>query len=117
MTVALESSLGTAHSAAELLTLYQIETEDLERVARAGTAIAGDLDQHIDLFYVWLEKQSFFSQFFSDVDSLARVKALQIQYWNAFFGGQVDEKYVAQRRTIGETHARIGLPHRFDLLQ
>jgi rsbT co-antagonist protein RsbR len=110
MTVAIDTSLGSSHSAEDLLSLYQITPEDLARVAAAGQPIIQNLQEHIDAFYVWLEKQPFFSLFFQDENALARVKDLQNTYWRAFFRGNVDEDYAQQRRIIGETHARIGLP-------
>ena len=57
-----------------------------------------------------MEKQPEFSQFFSDDVLLKRVQGQQIDYWQDFFIAKVDNDYLARRRLIGETHARIGLP-------
>ena len=109
MTLATEIHVGT-HTAHELLDFYQIGSEDLEQIVSSARYIVGEMETHVDTFYVWLEKQPFYGQFFSDPQTLARVKGLQIPHWRAFFEGRVDEAYVDSRRSIGETHARIGLP-------
>ncbi len=113
MTVAIETrTVGGASKATELLEWYAVSADDLERVAKIGSHILDDLPSHIDRFYEWLEAQPFFREFFSDSDSVDRVKKLQERYWRSFFSGRVDEEYLAQRRVVGETHARIGLPPR-----
>jgi rsbT co-antagonist protein RsbR len=109
MTLAAEIDDG-AGNARGLLDLYQIEPEDLERIAAGGLHIVDALEAYVDTFYEWLEKGEFFADFFSDPKMLARVKGLQVPHWREFFTGQVDEAYVRSRRSIGETHARIGLP-------
>jgi rsbT co-antagonist protein RsbR len=109
MTLAAEIDDG-AGNARGLLDLYQIEPEDLERIAAGGLHIVDALEAYVDTFYEWLEKGEFFADFFSDPKMLARVKRLQVPHWREFFTGQVDEAYVRSRRSIGETHARIGLP-------
>ncbi len=94
----------------ELLALYDIAPGDLERVRRCGESLLQRLDEHIDAFYAWLERQPFFGDFFADPETLGRVKDLQDGYWRVFFSGRVDDGYLLSRRTIGATHARIGLP-------
>jgi hypothetical protein len=96
MTVAIEMrTAGGASKASELLEMYKVSADDLERVASIGSHILDDLPSHIDRFYEWLEEQAFFAEFFSDSGSVERVKKLQERYWRSFFRGCVDEEYLA----------------------
>ena len=108
----LESTKSTASfsaSAVQFLTLYDISGEELDLIKKVGVKVADEMDTHITAFYEWLETQPDFALFFSSPEHVERVKALQTKYWRKFFSGVVDEDYLAQRRIVGETHARIGL--------
>ncbi len=107
---ATSSETGAGPNVSDLLELYEITPSDLERVRRCGEPLLERLEEHIDSFYVWLERQDFFGEFFADPEILDRVKVLQDGYWRVFLAGQVDDAYLRSRRTIGATHARIGLP-------
>jgi rsbT co-antagonist protein RsbR len=97
------------HEANPLLQLYVISEEDLARIREFGETIAPELPRLVESFYTWLSGQPENEQYFSDPQTLERVKLLQVSYWQEFFRAQVDETYLEQRRTVGETHARIGL--------
>jgi rsbT co-antagonist protein RsbR len=108
--VARSGETGAGASVGELLELYEITPNDLERVRRCGEPLLERLDEHVDAFYGWLERQTFFGDFFADPEILARVKVLQDEYWRLLLTARVDEDYLRSRQTIGATHARIGLP-------
>ena len=101
---------GQNLGAQELLDLYLITTEDLERIRAFGELARPRMQDVVGRWYAWLETQPEFEQFFSDPEVLERVQGLQEGYWEAFFSGQVDEGYVEVRYRVGEAHARIGLP-------
>lgn len=103
-----ESAIPT--DAANLLKLYHITSDDLDRVRQYGEIIMPKIQDYAKIFYAWLETQPVFEQFFSEPAQLARVKNSQVEYWNVFFSGEVDNAYLQQRIVVGETHARIGLP-------
>jgi len=96
-------------TAAELLDLYGIASEDLDRIRKLGERIVPKLEHYIARFYDWLEKQPEYHELFSDPEVLDRVRSAQVVYWTEFFRSPVDEAYVAKRRRVGELHARVGL--------
>lgn len=96
--------------ATEMLALYGITEDDLRLVRAFGDRALPRTDQWIGAWYEWLATQPEFERFFSDTATLERVQSLQRDYWSAFFAADVDTDYLERRRTVGETHARIGLP-------
>ena len=98
-------------SAATLTTLYQISSADRDRLRKLGKTILPKIETYVAGFYIWLEKQPEFDRFFTSPEKLARVKALQVDYWTDFFQGDLGEGYVGRRRSLGEVHARILLVH------
>ena len=52
-----------------------------------------------------------FTIFFNSEETVERVKKLQKKYWNEFFSGTVDQKYVDYRVRIGEIHAQRDMPN------
>lgn len=97
-------------SAAELMELYAIGSDDLDRVRDFGHKAVPHMDDMVVKWYAWLQRQPEYDQFFSDPETLKRVKQLQANYWERFMDGSVTDDYVAQRARVGEAHARIGLP-------
>lgn len=102
--------VNTTDNANYLLDRFEITSKDLVSIRNYGKLITDRLDEYVTHFYIWMEKQPEFSQFFSDDVLLKRVQGQQIDYWQDFFIAKVDNDYLARRRLIGETHARIGLP-------
>jgi len=74
----------------------------------------GYADQVMDELYArWLQIPEL-RRFFPDDSSLARVKALQRQYFISLTEGEYGAAYLASRLRIGAVHMRIGLaPHWF----
>jgi rsbT co-antagonist protein RsbR len=97
-------------TAAELLELYRITEEDLARIHKYEKIATQHMEEMVAEWYEWLGDHSDFDHFFSDPETLKRVQKLQIDYWGVFMKGQVDDAFVAERRRVGEAHARIGLP-------
>ncbi|UCC25866.1 MAG: STAS domain-containing protein [Gemmatimonadales bacterium] len=94
----------------ELLELYRISDEDLERIRRFGAEALARMDELVQRWYDWLENHPDYDEFFSDPETLKRVQRLQDSYWEFFMDGAVDNEYVQRRAVVGEAHARIGLP-------
>ena len=102
---------GSHHSSAQsMLELYRVTADDLMRIKAFHKIVSPRSEELIDAWYSWLERQPEFEQFFTDRETVERVRNLQDQYWGEFFRGQVDDDYIQKRRKLGETHARIGLP-------
>jgi rsbT co-antagonist protein RsbR len=106
----LDADSPNTPSPASLLAQYAIDSQDLERVRHFGETILPKLDEYIARFYDWLERQPDFDRFFASAELVDRVKGEQVSYWAEFFGGKVDDAYLAKRVGVGQIHARIGLP-------
>jgi len=103
-------SVNGTSTAEELLELYKISDDDLRVIKAFGKHIIPKLANYVTSFYDWLRMQPEFEQYFADPDKLAQVQKQQVVYWQEFFDARIDDEYVHKRRTIGEVHARIGLP-------
>lgn len=104
------SRASDARSVGELLSLYEVSASDLARVRDFGTRIEAQAEGFVEAFYEWLGAQPEFAEFFSDAETLSRVKVVQGQSWRDLFSGTFDDELLERRRQIGLTHARIGLP-------
>jgi rsbT co-antagonist protein RsbR len=93
----------------EILKLYGISDEDLRLVRVLGESALPRMDEWILEWYDWLRPQPEFEQFFSDKEILDQVQRQQCDYWSLFFAAEIDQDYLERRRSVGETHARIGL--------
>ena len=101
---------GSSSEASHLMMEYEISPADLEKIRRYGKIIIPRLPDYVTAFYQWLKTQPEFDEFFSDPKALAHAQKLQLEYWQDFFEAAIDEKFLEHRRTVGEVHARIGLP-------
>jgi rsbT co-antagonist protein RsbR len=99
----------SSHGAAALLETYRLDEEDLRRVRDFAQIVQPQMQAMVTEWYAWLQTQPEYDQFFSDTDTLKRVQRLQDDYWLLFMSGSIDDEYIAMRRKVGETHARIGL--------
>lgn len=94
----------------ELLALYGIADDDIANIRQLGQNIVPRLDEFIEFFYDWLQSQPEFDDFFSDRQTLDRIRDESRRYWQQFFEDEIDDAYLARRRQVGQVHARIGLP-------
>lgn len=107
---------NTPHSSIEsaeilkLLDLYRVTPEDLDRIRSVGSMVIPKVEEMVEAFYVWLTGLPEFEEFFSDADTLVRVKAAQCTYWRSFFEMRCTDESLRALRRVGETHERIGLP-------
>ena len=102
-------TMCTGLGSAELLSLYRLTASDLVRIRGYGEIVRPRMDDFIESFYTWLRTTPEFSRYFSDPEKLRSVTAMQARYWVRFFEANIDDSYLAERRTVGEAHARIGL--------
>ena len=105
-----DTARGSSSEASHLMTEYEISPADLEKIRTYGKIIIPKLPDYVTAFYQWLKTQPEFDEFFSDPKALAHAQKLQLEYWRDFFEASIDEKFLEHRRTVGEVHARIGLP-------
>ena len=93
-----------------LMSLYEISDSDLQRIRDFKPAFMEHMDEMVEEWYAWLKTMPEFDQFFSDEETLSRVRGMQRTYWEVFMDAVVDDDYVDRRLLVGEAHARIGLP-------
>ncbi|MGB3511476.1 MAG: protoglobin domain-containing protein [Microcoleaceae cyanobacterium] len=101
--------VGDMRNAVSLQTLYKISQEDIHRIQGLGEFMLPQMELMVNTWYEWLIKQPEYEEFFSDTRVLHHAQNMQKVYWKQFIEAQIDDRYVESRRTIGETHARIGL--------
>ena len=89
---------------------YALGDDDLARVRALAPQARGRMDHYISCFYRWLEQKPEHGEFFDDETTLKRAQSGQRDYWKRFFGAQVDNSYVEDRKHLGNVHAQIGLP-------
>ena len=97
-------------SAKEICELFDMREEYLDVIKNLKPTVLEQLDGMLEEWYSWLKNYPEYREFFPNEKLLERVKRQQFKFWDAFFTGVVDEQYLAIRRQLGETHARIGLP-------
>ena len=97
-------------NAGEYIELYKITKDDIGAIRKFGKSVVPNMENHIEAFYVWLRQQPEYEQFFHDEKMRNRVIGMQNAYWKALFEAKLDEAYMRDRRSVGEIHARIGLP-------
>lgn len=101
---------ASSMSADQLMGRFRITKEDLELVREFGKTMKPKIETFVDQFYDWLGAEGLTDEFFIDERHVVRTRELQIDYWNAFFDGVIDDAFVETRRKIGRVHARIELP-------
>ena len=94
----------------EMRDLFALDDQDLQRINQYGQIVVPRIGEFVDHFYEWLIELPEFEIYFPDEKILQHVKDLQVVYWTEFFAAVVDQNYIDRRTTVGETHARIGLP-------
>ena len=89
---------------------FEITDADLKLIADFGAGIEARMPNFVDTFYVWLEQQTYYRDFFPTERTRERAHSRQIDYWKDFFKGVVDHEYIERRRYVGRVHAQIELP-------
>jgi rsbT co-antagonist protein RsbR len=104
--------MTTTIDRAALLTKFDVTDVDLELVREAGAHLLPQIDGFVHDWYAWLRGHEEFDIFFGNADELlAHVQRQQVRHWASFFGGEVDDRYIAARRHVGAVHGRIDLPN------
>ncbi len=94
----------------EARALFDVTDADLAALRQLGECVVPKMDDFVKAFYVWLRTLPEFNVYFPDQGMVDHVKGLQKAYWLEVFAGEIDQAYFDRRMTVGETHARIGLP-------
>jgi len=94
----------------ELLKLFDITEQDIERIASCSIIITPNIEKSVDVFYDWLLSQEYSKLYFESEDQINRLKKLQADYWIDFFKASFSDEYFEKRRKVGSVHASIDLP-------
>nr|NIL97645.1 hypothetical protein [Planctomycetales bacterium]NIM09126.1 hypothetical protein [Planctomycetales bacterium]NIN08593.1 hypothetical protein [Planctomycetales bacterium]NIN77719.1 hypothetical protein [Planctomycetales bacterium]NIO34891.1 hypothetical protein [Planctomycetales bacterium] len=95
----------------EFLQLTDIDAQRLQTMAPRYQAMA---DHFVTIFYDHLFAFEETARFLEDPDRVQRLKAAQRKHFQSLLLAQWDERYVAERRRVGQAHADVGLdPHLF----
>ncbi|MBD1556768.1 STAS domain-containing protein [Vibrio sp. S9_S30] len=105
----MNSNQGKGSDPISLMALHDLTETDLALIRKFGKIMIPKLDEYVRHFYVWLETQQEYKQFFADRNRLERVQDSQVRYWKTFFEAQINPSYIAERVSTGEVHARVGL--------
>ncbi len=92
-----------------LMQMHDLEPSDLVAVRKLGACVVPRLHEYGELFYTWIAELPEYQIVFTSAEITAHARAAQLEYWRRTFAADVDERYVAERRHVGATHARIGL--------
>ena len=99
----------------ERLAFLSFDEADRLRLAALRPALEANADAFVDAFYQHMQRFPGTRELLSDPSTQARLIALQRDYLLSLAGSRIDEAYVDERRRIGQTHERIGLPPRWYL--
>lgn len=88
---------------------FEIGEDDLARLASLRPLAEKHMHDVVEAFYELLLAHGDTRKFFPDEATLARVKALQRNYFLGLFTGRLDLAHVENRLRVGAAHERIGL--------
>jgi methyl-accepting chemotaxis protein len=91
----------------------QLDAKGCEKVRHLKSVIDRELPVALDKFYERLRGTPEVRKFFENDSDMTRAKGAQIDHWGAISSGNLDDRYASKVRTIGVTHARIGLEPRW----
>ena len=94
---------------AGLLQMHDLGAEDLAAVRELGHCVLPRLHEYGDMFYKWIADLPEYQIVFTSPKITAHARSEQLKYCERMFAADVDDRYVAERRHVGATHARIGL--------
>jgi methyl-accepting chemotaxis protein len=95
------------------MAFMQLDAKGCERIRQLKAIVDRELPGGLDKFYERLRATAQVRHFFENDAQMGRAKGAQVGHWGAISAGNFDERYVAKVRTIGMTHARIGLEPRW----
>lgn len=87
----------------------RLDPQNCEHIRHLKPIIERHLPAGLDEFYDQLRKTPEVQNFFQNNSHIDRAKGAQLSHWGAISSGVFDDRYAANVRKIGQTHARIGL--------
>ena len=84
-----------------------------ERMRDLSPVIAESVGAALDVFYARIRQTPETARFFRTEQHIQGAKSLQGEHWKVIASGKYDGSFVETVKTIGKTHARIGLEPRW----
>lgn len=107
-------SIATTHAdLSGRLSFMELDARSSASIQSLKSLVDRELPIALDKFYQKLRATPEVRRFFDTDAQMTRAKSAQIGHWSAISSGNFDSQYVAKVRTIGLTHARIGLEPRW----
>jgi methyl-accepting chemotaxis protein len=91
----------------------QLDAEAQAKIGALKSILERELPVGLDKFYGRVRATPETRRFFSSEEHIKKAKGAQIGHWAAISSGTFNEQYAANVRSIGQTHARIGLEPRW----
>lgn len=91
------------------ISLIQFTEDDLYLLNAAQPIIEEKLDQIVEKFYQIIVRESHLGEIIDKHSTIARLKMTLRNHLYEMFSGQIDDKYINNRRKIANAHVRIGL--------
>jgi methyl-accepting chemotaxis protein len=98
---------------ADRMNFMHLDAKACERIRQLKSVVDRELPVALDKFYESLRAAPEVRKFFENDQHMTRAKGAQIDHWSAISSGHLDDRYASKVRTIGLTHARIGLEPRW----
>ncbi len=104
-----EESRGLTFSAQAQKKFISFTTEDAQLLKELKKHLAPEVGKFVDLFYRHLLKFPETRAMLTDLETIARLKGSQKEYFLSLFNGNYGQNYLESRLRIGHSHERINL--------
>jgi methyl-accepting chemotaxis protein len=95
------------------LEFMKLDASAREAVKSLKPLIEKELPQALDAFYARVKQFPETSRFFRDDTHIQGAKNAQLKHWSKISAGEFNDEFAQSVRTIGQTHARVGLDARW----
>jgi len=105
--------VSDAYAVKERLEFIGLDGKARDTLRSLRPFIEAEIQPALSVFYAKLTKTPQVRSFFRDAGHITTAQNAQGRHWGIIAEGQFDDAYVNGVRTIGQTHARIGLEPRW----
>ncbi|RUO98154.1 methyl-accepting chemotaxis protein [Hyphomicrobium sp.] len=95
------------------LAFIELDDDACASIRSIKAILDRELPVALDLFYKTIQKTPETRKFFNSQKHMDSAKGSQVDHWKSISAGNFDQRYVANVRKVGQTHARIGLEPRW----
>jgi methyl-accepting chemotaxis protein len=105
--------LSQDHAISERVAFMGLDDKARAALRELQPVIRKTVGQALDAFYAKVRTAPETRKFFADENHMRSASSRQQSHWDVISRGDFDDTYVKAVRTIGQTHARIGLEPRW----